>query len=235
MADILPIDIFRYLAPLLDVKTFVNLTSISKILRKLYFESSIWEKLLARDFRYSSHPTFDVERYKICFSRQNLDIISDEEIAPTSRPSMFGNGLIYADYDEKIVDMLNLSNWDLIHYDARTKTYRPIVHKSTFMVMMLSSAVFTKYIDVDRKNDNDIFKTELLSDPRYSVEYLESDLKDKIIKKSIEVLGCIFSCVKMIEIKQDRHEPANPEIFNKMKLHPRYEEAKLKWRQNGFN
>jgi len=232
---ILTIDIFRHLTQFLDIKTFINLTSTCRNLRRLYYESSIWEKLLNRDFKYSSHPTLDSERYRICFRRKNLNIVGDDVVKLVqSLPSVFGTGLIYADFDEKVVDMFNLYNWDLIHYDIKTNNNRPIIHKSTFFVMILSSGVFSQYLGGDKLNNVELIKINLLFDPHYEVEDIDKDLEDKIMKKSMEVLGCIFSCAKMIEIKEDL-DKLDPDILNKMKQLPNYEAAKLKWRQYGFN
>lgn len=232
---ILTIDIFRYLTQFLDIKTFINLTSTCRNLRRLYYESSIWEKLLNRDFKYNSHPTFDADRYKICLRRKNLNIVGDDVAKLVqSLPSVFGKGLIYADFDEKVVDMFNLFNWDLIHYDIKTNNNRPIIHKSTLFVMILSSVVFSQYLG-GGNNTLELIKINLIFDPHYEVEDIDKDLEDKIIKKSMEVLGCIFSCAKMIEIKEDLDKPIDSDIFNKMKQLPNYEAAKLKWRQYGFN
>ena len=77
---VLKMDVYRHLSLFLSIKDFLSLTSCNKNLRRLYFEKgTIWKSFLERDFFYKYHPSYDVERYKVCFRRKNINFSKRRE------------------------------------------------------------------------------------------------------------------------------------------------------------
>jgi hypothetical protein len=223
-------DEYRYMSLFLSVKDFISLTSCNKNLRRLYFEKgTIWKTFLERDFYYKSHPSYDVERYKVCHRRKNINFSNRREEKENVE-------LIYIDFIKNF-SMLrqSLENWGLIHNN------RPVLNTYTLNTIVFCVSIFSNYmIDLEEyglsKLEIEINRFPYLIDiNRFHRLIKENDIliyKNKACDLFYEIAAILY----FLEFKnvKDLLVPgisANPHFFLK---HKNYQKAKSMWSELGF-
>ena len=128
-------DEFRYLSLFLNIRDFLSLTSCNKNLRRLYFEKgTIWKNFLERDFCYKYHPSHDVERYKECIRRKNINFSKRKEKKDDIE-------LIFIDFNRNLSILLRkpLENWGLIYNN------KPVLSTYMLNITVFCISIFSDY------------------------------------------------------------------------------------------
>jgi len=204
------LDNYRHLSLFLDVKTFLNLTTCNKKLRKLYNENVIWKSFISRDFsKYLYHPSYNMERYIQCFNRSNINYLENNPSDRKAYGYLLSTYLIYVD-NEILNKILPLKEWGLIYNG------RHVIGHSTLLIISMFIQTFS-----DTKNF-DLFK--------FIIEYVEDindDEKTKYVKKSADLFETFISKLHNFQL--------SPEGIINIKNNSNYQEIKNAWLEVGFN
>ena len=201
-------DEFRYLSLFLSIKDFLSLTSCNKNLRRLYFEKgTIWKKFLERDFFYKYHPTYNVDRYKICFQRKNINF---------SQSSNKDSGkLVYVDFYKGVWNKL-FQNWGLIY------SKRPIMSVNGLYLLYFCTSIFVE--DYMTSGHIDLF-SYLVKDDDNNIKY---------VNKSYDLLYELYELIFIFDPKIKDDPPQTLPTVEFCKNHPDYDTAYLMWQELGF-
>ena len=200
-------DVYRHLSTFLNIKDFLSLTSCNKNLRRLYFEKgTIWKSFLERDFFYKYHPSYDVERYKVCFQRKNINF---------SQSNNNHNGkLVYIDFD-KVWNNL-LENWGLVHSN------RPIISVNCLYLLYFCTSIFV--VDYVTSETIDLF-SYLVRDDDNNIKY---------VSKSYDLLYEIYQLISIFDSKILNDPQQILPTVECCKNHSDYNKAYLMWQELGF-
>ena len=210
-------DVYRHLSTFLSIQDFISLTSCNKNLRRLYFEKgTIWKNFLERDFCYKYHPSYDVERYKVCRNRKNINISERKEENPVVR-------LTYIDFDSNLAKLrTSLENWGLIYND------RPVLSQHFSIIILFCIAIFSPdYEAPDMVSFTNSSFSNLINEKENISKY-----KDKSFTLFYKI-GQILYLFDQESIKTSiaiKTSP-NPHFYQK---HENYPQAKLMWQELGF-
>ena len=211
-------DEFRYLSLFLSIKDFISLTSCNKNLRRLYFEKgTIWKNFLERDFCYKYHPSYDVERYKICLKRKNINFSERKEKDPIIR-------LTYIDFDPNFLKLRkSLENWGLVYEN------RPVISQHVSFIFLVCISIFSCDYEIPDMIDFTIKSmSNLIKDNEHT---------DKYKNKSYDLLFHLAQILYLFEQEEsiknmfETHTIPDSSTF---RSHPNYEKAKLMWQELGF-
>jgi hypothetical protein len=208
------LDNYRHLSLFLDVRTFLNLTTCSKNLRKLYRENIIWESFLRRDFsKYLFHPSYTLERYIKCKKRTYLDFLENE----TSEKNILGylaTTFIYIDKNEQLMKIIPCKEWGLIYNG------RPVISQRVLLTVIMLIPHFSE------------LKFDSLALIQNITEIAEIDEKniEKYMAKSTDIIYKVF--INLEKFKSSSKMGTTVEEFKKDPLH---QDIKDIWLELGFN
>jgi hypothetical protein len=210
------LDNYRHLSLFLDVRTFLNLTTCSKNLRKLYRENIIWESFLRRDFsKYLLHPSYTLERYIKCKKRTYLDCLENETVEKdTPYDNYISATFNYIDKNEQLMKIIPCKEWGLIYNG------RPVISQRGLLIAIMLIPHFSdlKYNALD-----------LIQSINENAEILdETDIK-KYFTKSLDLVYKV--CIND-KFKSSWKMGTTVEEFKKDPLH---QDIKNIWLELGFN
>lgn len=214
-------DEYRYLSLFLSVRDFISLTSCNKNLRRLYFEKgTIWKKFLERDFCYKYHPSYDVERYKVCLKRKNINISSYQSFITNEF-----SRLIYIDFHEKLLNLRKpLENWGL------TFNNRPVFAGYIVFTLLFCECIF----DQNCKSPEVPSLVSEFFAQSYSSRVVSSEgILNKYINKSYDLLNKVTEVICTFDPEITKHTETLPTL-EFCRNHSDFNKAYLMWQELGF-
>ena len=209
------LDNYRHLSLFLDVRTFLNLTTCSKNLRKLYRENIIWESFIRRDFsKYLHHPSYTLERYIKCKKRTYLDFLENEMYERKAFGYLLScKNFIYIDKNEHLMKIIPCKEWGLI-YNGRSVISRDVL-------LYLNMLITYYYSDFKTLNGFELIQNI------YEIAKIEDDYLKKYSAKSADLIYNILKNEYKIKFENDW-------ISEEYKKDPNYEYMKNIWLELGF-
>jgi hypothetical protein len=210
------LDNYRHLSLFLDVRTFLNLTTCSKNLRKLYRENIIWESFLRRDFsKYLLHPSYTLERYIKCKKRTYLDFLENEMLEENvSIQDYRVITFIYIDKNEQLMKIIPCKEWGLIYNG------RPVISQKVLLIVITLIPHFSE-IRID---------SLAIKQTIEFVEIFDETILKKYISKSTDIVYNFF--INLEKLETYLKIGTSIEEFKKNPLH---QDIKNIWLELGFN